>query len=393
MASHGSTGVVIAALAFNGLIAFSKFAAATLTGSSAMLSEAVHSLVDTGNQALLLHGIRRARKPPDDRFPFGYARELYFWSFIVAILLFSLGAGVSLYEGVEKLSNPHPITNPAVNYAVLGIAMLLEGGSTVYALREFNRQRGARSFLTALRSSKDPALFVVLLEDVAAMAGLITAMAGVLMADVGAYPQADGIASIVIGVILALVATFLSSEIKSLLIGEAASPTLQTGVAKLIGKHDGATGPIECVNEIRTMQLGPNDVLVAVSVDMKERASAHDVEHLTSRLESAVRQRFPEVSHFYLEVQSAERHRAFLKDRFAGRTTPHEIGDAGGAPTSSTPLVVEALRAVEEAPETAEAQRAEAARSGAVSPPPRRGDPARLPPHPHGTRKRGKPRR
>ncbi|MEQ1616563.1 MAG: cation diffusion facilitator family transporter, partial [Hyphomicrobiaceae bacterium] len=165
MAAEGSTKVVLIALACNFGIAVSKFAAAAYTGSSAMLSEAIHSLVDTSNQALLFHGIKRAARPADERHPFGYAKELYFWSFVVAILLFSLGSGVSIYEGVEKLLHPHPISNPEVNYAVLGMAIFLESISTWQALKAFNTTRNGDRALTALRRSKDPAMFTVLLED------------------------------------------------------------------------------------------------------------------------------------------------------------------------------------------------------------------------------------
>jgi cation diffusion facilitator family transporter len=379
MAESGSTGVVVAALGFNLLIALAKFMAAAFTGSSAMLSEAVHSLVDTSNQVLLLHGLSRAKRPPDERFPFGYGRELYFWSFIVAILLFGMGAGVSIYEGVQKLTNPHPMHEPQVNYAVLGLAILLETGSGIVALREFNRARGALPFWRALRMSKDPAVFTVLLEDAAALIGLVTALVGVMLAHLGGIDAADGIASIVIGVLLGAVASFLAVEIKSLLIGEAASKPLQLGVAKLVAKYDGDKGMIEQVTEIKTMQLGPHDVLVAVSVDMRDGASAADVEHLTSRLESAVRQRFPEVSHFYLEVQAAARHKAFAAERMP---RPQPSRDPA-PPISDAPLVVEALRAVEKA---AEAEAVGGSPKGAVA-----GRPApKVAPHPHGTRKRGR---
>lgn len=380
MAENSSSGVVIAALGCNVLIAFAKFGAAAFTGSSAMLSEAVHSLADASNQVLLLHGLSRARRPPDERFPFGYGRELYFWSFIVAILLFSMGAGVSIYEGVAKLTNPHPLHEPQVAYAVLGIALLLEGGSGYVALRSFNRARGRQPFVQALRSSKDPAVFTVLLEDAAAIVGILMALAGVLLAHLGGIEAADGIASLAIGVLLGAVAAFLAVEIKSLLIGEAAAKPLQVGVAKLVGKHDGPSGPIQHVNDIKTMQLGPNDVLVAVSVDLNDEATAGEVEHLTSRLESAVRQRFPEVSHFYLEVQAAARHKAFAADRGAQARPDPAMPPP---PTSEAPLVVEALRAVEKAADAEQA--AEPAKAAVPVRPP-----VKVAQHPHGTRKRGK---
>src|SRR5262245_18095636 len=195
-----------------------------------MLSEAMHSLADTSNQALLLHGLRRSKRSPDARHPFGYSKELYFWSFVVAILLFSLGAGVSLYEGFAKLIHPHPISNAHVNYLVLGIAIVLEAGSTFVALRQFNAQHGEQRAVAALRASKDAALFTVLLEDVAALLGLVTALAGILAADLLEFHRGDGLASIVIGLILAFVAVFLAVAVKSILIGESAGDALVCGI-------------------------------------------------------------------------------------------------------------------------------------------------------------------
>ena len=262
MAAGGSTKVVVAALGFNGLIAVSKFVAATITGSAAMLSEALHSVADTANQGLLLLGMRKSRRPADTRHPFGYSKELYFWSFVVAILLFSMGAGVSIYEGVQKLIKPHPITSPIVNYVVLGVAIVFEAASTFVALREFNAQRGTMSPVAALKSSKDPALFTVVLEDLAALTGLAIALIGTLVADLGGWLAADAVASIAIGCVLAGVAAFMSRETKSLLIGEAASSEVVEGVRTLIEAEAAATGAIKRIHAIRTMHLGPQDVLL-----------------------------------------------------------------------------------------------------------------------------------
>lgn len=304
MAAVGSTRVVMAALACNGGIAAAKFAASIYTGSSAMLSEAVHSLIDTSNQALLLYGIKRAERPADARHPFGYAKELYFWSFVVAILLFSMGAGVAIYEGVDKLAHPHAIRNPEINYLVLGVAILLEGGSTYVALNEFNKVRGNQPFLAALRSSKDPAIFTVLLEDLAAMAGLFIALFGLMAAHLGGVAEADGMASIAIGLVLGLVAAFIAIEVKGLLTGEAASDELQAGVAGIIGARIGSGG-VRKVSEIRTMQLGASSVLVAASLDVEDHLKADAVEALTAKLEITIKARYPEVKHLYLEVQAA----------------------------------------------------------------------------------------
>ncbi len=199
MSAGGSKKVIYAALAGNGLIAISKFGAATYTGSSAMLSEAIHSLVDTGNQGLLLHGLRRSRRPADTTHPFGYGTEVYFWAFVVAILIFALGAGVAIYEGVHKLANPQPMENVFVNYLVLGGAIVFEGGSWWVAFREFRKGKGDQGYLEAVRGSKDPTVFTVLFEDSAAMLGLIVALVGIALGDVLEIPAFDGVAWDVLG--------------------------------------------------------------------------------------------------------------------------------------------------------------------------------------------------
>lgn len=300
MAAGGSTKVVVAALGFNGLIAVSKFVAASITGSAAMLSEALHSVADTANQGLLLFGMKRSRRPADARHPFGYSKELYFWSFVVAILLFSMGAGVSIYEGIHKLKNPHAITSPIVNYVVLSVAIVFELASTFVALKEFNAQRGTMNPLAALKSSKDPALFTVVLEDLAALVGLVIAMLGTLAADLGGWLAADAIASIAIGCVLAGVAAFMSRETHSLLIGEAASSEVVAGVRKLIEAEAAATGAIRRIHTIRTMHLGPQDVLLTVRIDFEDSVSAAQVEHIVGDLERAIRARFPEIRQLFL---------------------------------------------------------------------------------------------
>lgn len=300
--ASGSTKVVLVAMACNFGIACAKFFAAAYTGSSAMLSEAIHSLIDTSNQGLLLYGQKRAARPADARHPFGYSKELYFWSFVVAILLFSLGAGVAIYEGVDKLIDPHPVSNPEVNYIVLGIAIALEGVSAYAAVREFNRGRNGERPIAAIRSSKDPALFTVLLEDMAALAGLLIALAGIATAHLAGIHEADGIASIAIGLVLAFVAAFIAIEVKSLLIGEAASQDVVDGIRQALERETGARG-IRAINHLRTMQLGPDDVLVTASVDFEDTARAGDVEAANRRLEAAIRTRFPEVQKLYIEVE------------------------------------------------------------------------------------------
>lgn len=310
MASGSSRSVVLVALAANFGIAIAKFTAFAWTQSSAMLSEAIHSLVDTSNQALLLYGINRARRPADARHPFGYSKELYFWSFVVAVLLFSMGAGVSIYEGIEKLRDPHPVSNLWVNYIVLTIALALEGYSAFKAMVAFESSRGPRGWLSALRASKDAALFTVLLEDIAAVTGLLIALFSLFFLQVFGWTQADAIASILIGLLLATVAAFMSYEIKSLIVGEAASPTVLAGIEVILAKEIGPKGPLLAVNEVRTMHLGPEDVLVAASVDAIDGLPAEKVEALTSELECAIKAKYPEVRRLFIETQSIAGHAA-----------------------------------------------------------------------------------
>ena len=275
-----------------------------------MLSEAIHSLVDTSNQVLLLVGLKRSTRPADAAHPFGYSKELYFWSFVVAIVLFSLGAGVSIYEGFHKILDPHAIKHVHIIYIVLSVAFLMEGFATYKAFKEFNKQRNRTGLISALRQSKDPALFAIILEDMAAMIGIIVAAIGVFIADAFNWPIADGLASIVIGLVLATVAIFMAVEIKALIIGEAADPAVQHGLHRMITSQMRKGGPIKSINEIRTMHLGPEDVLVAASVDFHDGISSQDVEATNSRLEAAIKDKYPQVRRLFLEVQSRQSHLA-----------------------------------------------------------------------------------
>ena len=303
--ASGSTTVVLIALGCNLGIAAAKFMAAAYTGSSAMLSEAIHSLIDCSNQALLLHGQRRAARPADAAHPFGHGRELFFWGFVVALLLFSLGAGVAIYEGIDKVLHPHPVTSAWVNYTVLGFAIVLEAISTFAALRALKESRAKGGVWQALRASKDPALFIILVEDCAALTGLTIAIVGIAAADIGGYPEADGIASIAIGLVLAFVAAFVAIEVKSLLIGEAAAPELQAGIERLIQDEAATGGQIRALHEVRTMQLGSNDVLVTASIDFDDTARAADVEATNDRLEAAIQTAFPSVRHMFIKVSQS----------------------------------------------------------------------------------------
>ena len=302
--AHGSKKVIYAALVGNSFIAVTKFIAASMTGSSAMLSEAIHSCVDTGNQGLLLYGLHRAKRKSDAAHPFGYAQEIYFWAFVVAILIFALGSGLSLYEGIHKVQHPEPVTSAFINYIVLGLAMIFEGVAWAIAFREFNSRRGKRSILRAIKDAKDPSIMTVLLEDTAAMMGLMVAFGGIFAAQVLDMPVLDGVASIVIGVILAGAAIILGWETKSLLIGEAASSETLHSLEVLV---HGVPG-VSAVNEILTMHLGPEDILVNVSLDFEDDLTAGEIEETVTRLEKRIRSVHPEVSRIFIEVQSAAGH-------------------------------------------------------------------------------------
>ncbi len=300
MTDHGSKKVVFAALAGNSLIAVTKFAAASYTGSSAMLSEAVHSLVDTGNQALLLYGMRRAARPADSRHPFGYGMELYFWTFVVAILIFSVGAGVSIYEGVSKLAAPTAVTNVVVNFVVLGLAMVFEAGAWWIAFKEFRAVKGPIGYLAAIRETKDPTVVTVLFEDTAAMLGLLVAFVAIALGHWLGLPEIDAAASIVIGLILGVTAALLAYECKGLLIGESATSATLSEIEGAIGEQKAILN----VNEMLTMHLGPRDVLVNLSLDFEDGISAEEVERVVSELEARIKQRAPEVTRVSVEAQS-----------------------------------------------------------------------------------------
>jgi cation diffusion facilitator family transporter len=287
--------VLIIALAANVGIAVAKFVAAAITGSSAMLTEGVHSLVDSTNQLLLMYGQKRAAKPADALHPGGYGRELYFWSFVVALLVFALGAGVSVYEGIIHVFEPEPAVSPLIAYGVLVIAFLLEGGSTVAAFREFNAARRGKSWWQALVSTKDAATVIVLLENGAAMAGILIAAIGLGLSQMTGDPRFDGIASILIGLLLGVVAIFLAREAKGLLIGEAADPELIAAVRR-IATRDGITG----VGEIMTLHNAPTQIVVAVNVDFDNRISAGEVERIVEAIERDLQAEFPSINRVYV---------------------------------------------------------------------------------------------
>lgn len=322
MAGHQNKRVIYAALAGNSAIAITKIAAASYTGSSAMLSESIHSIVDTGNQALLLYGMRRAGRPADELHPFGYGREIYFWAFVVAILIFAVGAGVSVYEGIHKVQHPTPIRNVGINYIVLSIAMVFEGGAWWIAFRAFDSTRGKRSLLAAVLDSKDPSIFTVLLEDTAAMLGLLIAFVGIALGQALGIPELDGCASIAIGCILAGAAILLARETKGLLIGEGADPAVIEEIKRVLGTQSA----IERVNEILSMHQGPDDILVNVSVEFRDGLEIGAIERHTSAIEREIKARIPGARRVFIEAQTTEDH---LRDRAAQpeRNAPERESD------------------------------------------------------------------
>ena len=293
---NSSTTVVYAALAGNLAIAVTKFVAFALTGSSAMLTEAIHSSVDTGNQGLLLLGLARARKPPSQTHPFGYGMEVYFWAFVVALLIFALGGAFSIYEGVLKILRPEPIERAWINFLVIGLAVLFEGGSFLVAWKEFSVLRKGAPFFRAIRRSKDPSVFAVLLEDGAALAGLAIAALGVAGSAVLGIAWADGAASVAIGVLLVLVAIFLANETRSLLTGESASPRIVEAVREMLA----ADPRVDSVAEVLSMHLGPQEILLGVTLDFHDDLTASEIEDASDDFAVRIRTIDPRITRVFV---------------------------------------------------------------------------------------------
>ena len=271
-ASHGSKAIIAAFVANSG-IAVAKFVAFLLTGAASMLAESIHSVADAGNQGLLLLGGRKAARPPNERHPFGYARERYFWAFVVALVLFSMGGLFALYEGIEKLRHPHDLESPAIAIGVLIFAIALETYSLRTAVVEVNKTKKPKeSYWQFIKRSKSPELPVVLLEDIGAMVGLVLALIGVVLAAVTDEPRYDALGSVGIGILLVVIALTLAVEIKSLLIGEAAEPEVAEALKKAITDGPEVTRLIN----MRTLQLGPDDVLVAAKVELAASAQSRE---------------------------------------------------------------------------------------------------------------------
>jgi cation diffusion facilitator family transporter len=300
MARSGTNVAVWAALAGNLLVAASKFTAAAISGSAAMLSEAVHSLVDSVNELLLLYGIARSARPADQVHPLGYGRELYFWSFVVALLIFALGAGVSMYEGVDRLLHPMPIERPVLIFVVLAVSLAFESTSWLVGIRAFRATQRTLSWWEAFRRSKDPPTFIVVFEDSAAILGIVAAAAGTAAAILTGDSRWDGVASLAIAIILAGVAGLLARESKELLIGERADPALSEAIMRTAASIAGVCS----ANSIVTVQLAPKSVIATLSLDFFDYLRAPDIERAVIELETRVRSTHPEVSALFVKPQS-----------------------------------------------------------------------------------------
>lgn len=306
--------VLFAGLAANLLVAATKFAAAGFTHSSAMLSEAIHSLVDSTNETLLLYGAHRARQPPDREHPFGHGREVYFWSFVVSLMMFVLGAGVSIYEGVRHFIAAEPVEHPFANYVVLAVAGVFEAASWWISFREYRTRKGARGYLQAAQETKDPTVVIVFLENCADLVGIALAAAGTAAAQILGDGRWDAVASIAIGLLLGAIAAFLARETKKLLIGEAARPALVEAVGRLARQEHG----VACYNGMLTIQLAPREVVMALSLDFDGGLRASQVQDVVASLEAAIRKRHPEVVLVLVKPQSPESYRKAHERWMAG---------------------------------------------------------------------------
>jgi cation diffusion facilitator family transporter len=308
----GSRTAVWAALVGNLLVTATKAVAAAFTGSSAMLSEAVHSLVDTGNEVLLLYGMRAARKRADRDHPAGYGRELYFWSFVVALLVFALGAGVSLYQGVHRVLNPQPIENALVSEIVLAAAFLFEAYSWVVSVRQFEKAKGELGWWQAFVKSKDPPLFMVVFEDSAALIGIAIAAAGTVLAAHFDLPLADGVSSILIGLLLACTSTLLARESKSLLIGEKADSAL---IKSMLDIANAVCGPSRA-NGVLTIQMAPDQIMAAMSFEFDDALTAPKIEEMVADIERRIRAAHPEVISLFFKPQNPAQYESKVQERF-----------------------------------------------------------------------------
>ena len=298
--SGSAKKTIYAAMAANFAIAVTKFFAASATGSSAMLSEGIHSVVDTGNELLLLLGIKLSKKPADDSHPFGYGQELYFWTLIVSLFIFAIGGGMSIYEGIEHVRHPEPLTDPFWSYVVLGLAVIFEGYSWNVALQEFLATKNEDSFWDAIRASKDPTIFTILFEDTAALIGLFVAFIGVFSGHLLGNVYLDGVASIIIGVILCGVALLLAAESKGLLIGEGADAQTVAGIRKITSEDPA----VEEVLRVLTLHFGPQEILLNLEIKFAKDLAGEEMAIAVERLEKSINARYSEVKNIFIEAKS-----------------------------------------------------------------------------------------
>jgi cation diffusion facilitator family transporter len=322
-----SKKVVYAALAGNLLVTATKFTAAWWTGSSAMRSEAVHSFVDTSNQALLLYGMAQARRRPDEAHPLGYGREVYSWSFIVALMIFALGAVGSVVQGIQHVLDPEPITDPIVNYIVLGCAFLFEGSSWWIARKEIKAAKGRLSYYEAVRRSKDPPAFMVLLEDTAALIGLAIALVGTLLAQWLHNPIYDGLASIAIGLLLGVTGYILARETKDLLIGESAGPAIEQSIMAIAE----ACPDVDGANGLLTFQFGPRQIFVTLSLEFADELNTEQIEKKVAHLETLIRETHPDVMAVFVKPQTPASFRKARMERYGLAVYAERIEAAAGA--------------------------------------------------------------
>jgi len=304
MAGKGSKISIYGAIIANLAIAISKFFAGSYTGSSAMISEGIHSLVDTSNGGLLLYGIKRSEKPADKTHPFGYGMEIYFWSFVVSILIFALGGGIAIYEGFHHIIEPVEVANIKVNYIVLGLAILFEGSSLFVALKQFKKEHGKLGLLKSMRKSKDSSSFTIIIEEIGAIIGLVVAMLGLFIGDILDWPYADGVASVIIGVILTSMAFFLAVETKALLIGE----SMDEDSLNILDEVLKTTESIQDYGLIRSVHFGPTGVLAGVDVHFDDQYSLEQIEQEIIAIENTVKEKIPVVKHLFIEVKETVEH-------------------------------------------------------------------------------------
>jgi cation diffusion facilitator family transporter len=300
---QGSRKVVYAGLASNLAIAIVKLVVAIVSGSSAMLAEFFHSTVDTGNSLLLLYGMHRSRRPADRGHAFGHGKELYFWSFVVAVSMFAVGAVLSIWEGISHIRRPEAITNSFWTYLVLGFSVLFSVGSLVVAVREANRRKGSDTLVEYIRASKDPTVFTVILEDIGDVAGQVIALIAIFLSVKLHNPLYDGLGSIAVGLVILALSFVLATESRKLLVGETA-PSKHVQRMKQLLEEDQS---VERVGDLLTMQLGPDDILLNVEIEFRRQSCIDDLEQTIDRLERRIQQEFPQVHHLFLEVARISR--------------------------------------------------------------------------------------